>query len=202
MRVSPGYMTASVGNATNSEYSDNTGITITPLINANTKAGNYYVARQTDYSATGSVSYSLKLPTSEGTLTIPQMEGTLSLHGRDSKVHLTDYPLGKVYSLLYSTCEVLTWMEPGTGKTILILYGGPNELHEFAVTGFESGSVANIEGSDITSRMDGPYFLARWSTKPEKQAIEINDLIVYLLGTFMLSPLPPLKHMPIHPGRC
>ncbi|KAG5927035.1 hypothetical protein E4U42_002684 [Claviceps africana] len=181
MKVSPRYLTASVGAASTSQFSDNAGITITPL--TGNKTGGFFIARQTDYTATGTVSYNLKLPTSEGTLTIPQRGGTLSLHGRDSKIHLADYPVGD-YTLLYTTAEVLTWKKNGS-RTVLILYGGPDELHEFAVGGSRSGPAAvdgvHIEGSSISSHADGLSTIVQWKTGPKRQFISIGNLSVYLV---------------------
>jgi hypothetical protein len=61
-----------------------------------------------DYRSQGSVNYKAKLPTSQGNLTVPQLQGHLTLHGRDSKVMVTDYKVGD-FNLLYSSAEVFTW---------------------------------------------------------------------------------------------
>lgn len=184
MKVSPGYITASVGAASTSQFSDNAAITITPLFTGN-NSGGFFIARQTDYTATGSVSYKLKLPTSEGTLTIPQLGGTLSLHGRDSKIHLADYPVGE-YTLLYTTAEVLTWKK-NAGKTVLILYGGPDELHEFVVSkGSSQGDgafgILRVEGSSVSSHAHGSSTIVQWKTGPQRQFIQLGNLTVYLVG--------------------
>ncbi|KAK2608465.1 hypothetical protein QQS21_003035 [Conoideocrella luteorostrata] len=177
MKVSPGYITASVGPASTTLYSNNAGITITPL--TGNKTGNFFIARQTDYAATGTVSYTLKLPTANGTLTIPQRGGTLSLHGRDSKIHLTDYPVGD-YTLLYTTAEVLTWKKYAD-KTVLILYGGPDELHEFAVDTTSGVKVTQVDGSSITSHAQSLSTIVQWKTGPKRQFIQVGDMAIYLL---------------------
>ncbi|KAG6015584.1 hypothetical protein E4U54_003345 [Claviceps lovelessii] len=181
MKVSPGYITASVGVASTSQFSDNAGITITPITGNET--GGFFIARQTDFTATGTVSYTLKLPTSEGTLTIPRLGGALSLHGRDSKIHLTDYPMGE-YTLLYTTAEVLTWKKNGP-KTVLILYGGPDELHEFVVSSssWTRGILESryIEGSNVVSYVDGLSTVVQWKTKPTKQFVQVDNLTIYLV---------------------
>ncbi|KAG6117237.1 hypothetical protein E4U14_007998 [Claviceps sp. LM454 group G7] len=183
MKVSPGYITASVGAASTSQFSDNAAITITPLFTGN-NSGGFFIARQTDYTATGSVSYKLKLPTSEGTLTIPQLGGTLSLHGRDSKIHLADYPVGE-YNLLYTTAEVLTWKK-NAGKTVLILYGGPDELHEFVVSKSSSQKdgvfeIMRAEGSSVSSHAHGSSTIVQWKTGSQRQFIQLGNLTVYLV---------------------
>ncbi|KAG6038466.1 hypothetical protein E4U41_004149 [Claviceps citrina] len=179
MKVSPGYLTASVGAASTSRFSDNAGITITPL--TGNKTGGFFIARQTDYTATGTVSYTLKLPTSTGTLSIPQRGGTLSLHGRDSKIHLTDYPVGD-YTLLYTTAEVLTWKK-NAGRTVLILYGGPDELHEFAVVGGSPAAFqrVHVEGGSVSSHADGLSTIVQWKTGPKRQFVQVGNLAVYLV---------------------
>ncbi|QPG96206.1 hypothetical protein C2857_003537 [Epichloe festucae Fl1] len=179
MKVSPGYITASVGPASTSQYSDNAGITITPL--TGNKTGNFFIARQADYTATGTVSYTLKLPTSNGTLTIPQRGGALSLHGRDSKIHLTDYPVGD-YTLLYTTAEVFTWKK-NAGKTVLILYGGPDELHEFAINTNSpaAAKVMRFQGSSISSHAESLFTIVQWQTGPKRQFVELGDLAIHLL---------------------
>jgi hypothetical protein len=62
---------------------------------------------------------------------IQQLGGGLTLSGRDSKWHVTDYNLGDI-TLLYSTAEIFTWQK-FEQKTVLVVYGGAGELHELAV---------------------------------------------------------------------
>jgi beta-galactosidase len=90
---------------TNSEYTSTGDITITK-VGSNTT--NIWVARQTDFTSFGSTNYKLTLPTSQGQITIPQLNGTLTINGRDSKLHVSDYDVGGV-NMLYSSAEVFTW---------------------------------------------------------------------------------------------
>lgn len=48
------------------------------------------------------------MPTSIGTLTVPLLGGTLSLNGKDSKIHVVDYTAGSTH-IVYSTGEIMTW---------------------------------------------------------------------------------------------
>lgn len=64
--------------------------------------------RHTDYRNRAVTSYKLKVPTSQGDISIPQLAGELSLHGRDSKVHTTDLHVGGA-NVLYSSAEIFTW---------------------------------------------------------------------------------------------
>ncbi|UKZ81132.1 hypothetical protein TrVFT333_008902 [Trichoderma virens FT-333] len=151
MKVSPGYITTTPGNTTQGVYSDNRDIAITPLLAE--ESGNFFVVRHANYSSTASTSYTIKLPTSEGEITIPQQGGSLTLNGRDSKFHVTDYPVGN-YTLLYSTAEIFTW-KAFADKTVLVLYGGADELHEYAVknpfAGTKATKINKIEGGDRNS---------------------------------------------------
>ncbi len=79
------------------------------------------------------ISYSLTVPTSNGTLRIPQQlpGNTISLFGRQSRVIVTDYSFGKSSKLLYSTARILFAGTIGT-RDVILLYGDPNEGAEFA----------------------------------------------------------------------
>ncbi len=102
MKVSPGYITATPSDLTIGKFSSTPGLTITPLVANGT--GSFFVVRHSDYTDLTATSYTLDLPTSSGTIHVPQLNGTLLLNGRDSKVHVTDYPVGN-YTVLYSTAS-------------------------------------------------------------------------------------------------
>ena len=122
-------------------------------------------------------------------LTIPQRGGTLSLYGRDSKIHLTDYPVGD-YKLLYTTAEVFTWKKYAS-RTVLILYAGLNELHEFAVDtpSQQEAKVMRIDGSSILLHEESSSTIVQWKPGPKRQFIQVGDLAIYLLGIVSLSLL-------------
>ncbi|RDA91222.1 hypothetical protein CP533_3404 [Ophiocordyceps camponoti-saundersi (nom. inval.)] len=178
LRVSPGYLVTTPGDATRGVYSANQNITITPLLTQN--AGGFFVVRHTDFANTKSASFTLSLPTSAGTLTIPQSGGVLTLPGRDSKVVVTDYPVGD-YSLLYSSAEVFTWKK-FADKTVLVLYGGgPRETHEFAVHG-DDHQVKEVEGGGVmTNTLAGVAVVVKWKTTTRRQVVKIGDLVIHLL---------------------
>lgn len=188
MKVSPGYLETTTGSATNGVYSDNKDLAITALLSNN--SGSFFVVRHDDYSSISSTNYTIKLPTSQGTITVPQIGGRqLSLNGRDSKIHLTDYSVGD-YSLLYSTGEVFTWKK-FADKTVLILYGGPGEVHEFALKNSNSQSkispkVQKLEGAEgiTTNEKEGAAIVVQWTAAPERQVIQVESLVIYLLGEF------------------
>lgn len=187
MRVSPSYATATPGNLSTSKYTDNEAIAVTPLTTE--KEGSFFVVRHSDFTSTESSSYKLKLPTSAGTLTVPQLGGSLSLNGRDSKIHVTDYAVGED-TILYSTAEVLTWKKFGD-KTVLVLYGGPDELHEVAIKGKSSFKV--VEGSGVKSDNKKNVGVLQWKTSSSRRVVQRGSLFVYLLGTFLFLGISSSK---------
>lgn len=83
LSVSPDYIVATVYNFTNTSYTSTPAITVGPLRTDNT---GFWVIRHTDFRTMASTDYTLTLPTSSGLLSIPQLGGSLTLNGRDSKV--------------------------------------------------------------------------------------------------------------------
>lgn len=126
-RVSPAYLTLQLLSESFGEYTDTKALQTTPLIGNSTS---FYIIRHADFQTFDSTSYKLRVSTSLGNITIPQLGGSLELHGRDSKIHVTDYDIGGL-NLIYSSAEIFTWTRHGS-KRVLILYGGEREFHEFA----------------------------------------------------------------------
>lgn len=148
---------------------------MTPLLGNVT---NFFVVRHAAYNSLESTPYTITVPTSKGDLTLPQLNGTLTLNGRDSKVHVTDYNLGGE-NLLYSTAEIFTWQKYAD-KTVLVVYGGPNEAHELA---FSSGKNATlIEGSGVTITAKDGATIIHWSVTPTRKIAKVGEsLYVYIL---------------------
>jgi hypothetical protein len=179
MKVSPGYlMTTPHDSPTQGVYTDTEAITVTPLLSNST--GHYLVIRHSDYRNTESASYTIKLPTSVGDIKVPQLGGALSLHGRDSKFHVTDYPVGD-YSLLYSTAEIFTWKKFDK-QTVLVVYGGPKELHEIAIEG--EHDIVTLEGDDVVSKQLEDAIVLQYETSSSRRVVQVGDLVLYLLGEF------------------
>ncbi|THC91551.1 hypothetical protein EYZ11_008991 [Aspergillus tanneri] len=177
MKSSPSYLLATPGNLTTGVYTDTAAVAVTPLIGDGT--GSYFVVRHTDYRSQQSVSYRLRLPTSAGTLTVPQLDGTLTLSGRDSKVHVVDYNVSGI-NVLYSTAEVFTWKKFGNTKTLL-LYGGPEEHHELAVSGRSDVKVIEGPQSGIASKQIGKATVIGWDVSSTRRIVQVGDLRVFLL---------------------
>lgn len=165
-----------MGTATIGNYTNSLTIFTTPLF-GNGSATNFYIIRHSDYQLLTPETYKLTVSTSKGNLTIPQLGGSLTLSGRDSKWHVTDYDLGGT-TLLYSTAEILTWKKYST-KTVLFVYGGPGELHELAV--LSKDLAKTIEGSGITTKSASGTTIINWQTSTTRRVVQIGTLFVYIL---------------------
>lgn len=181
-KVSPSYLVATPGNATNATYTNTADLTVTPLLGSNSTASSFFVVRHANYSSPNSVDYKLKVPTSAGDLTIPQLGGSLTLSGRDSKIHVVDYDVAGT-NILYSTAEVFTWKKFGNEK-VLVLYGGPGEHHELAVSGKTSASVVEGSSSGITTKKKGNAVVIGWDVSSTRRIVEVGELKILLLGMY------------------
>lgn len=178
-KVSPSYLVTTPGNATNAIYTNTADLTVTPLLGSNKTAASYFVVRHANYSTRASVDYKLKVPTSVGDLTIPQLGGSLTLSGRDSKIHVVDYDVAGT-KILYSTAEVFTWKKFGDEK-VLVLYGGPDEHHEFAISTKSSASVVEGSSSSINIKKKGNAVVIGWDVSSSRRIVKVGDLKVLLL---------------------
>ena len=176
MKVSPAYLTAEVGVGINGVHASTTDIFTTPLW-GNESSTNFYIVRHADYQKTTPTVYNMHLKTSQGTITVPQLGGTLTLTRRDSKWHVTDYDIGG-QNLLYSTAEIFTWKKFST-KTVLIVYGGPSEQHELALETPSSAKI--IEGKDVTTKSVNGTIILNWKVSSSRRVVQIGNLFVYLL---------------------
>lgn len=174
-RASPSYLLTTPGALSTTAYTDNSNIAVTPLQSNGT--GDFYVVRHSDYQLTASASYKLHLPTSNGTLTVPQTGGSLTLPGRDTKIHVTDYPVGN-HTMHYCTAEIFTWQKTGD-QTILVLYGGLGEFHELAFQ--DSHKMTQIEGNKVQTLASSVNTVISWTVETKRQVVQINDLTIYLL---------------------
>ncbi|KAJ5177637.1 uncharacterized protein N7500_000336 [Penicillium coprophilum] len=178
LKVSPAYLTATPHLGVNGTYGAPSSISVTALLGNGTRT-NFYVVRHADFTSTENTQYTLALSTSIGDINIPQLGGHLTLNGRDSKFHVTDYDVGGI-NLIYSSAEIFTWTR-GSGSTrVLILYGGANETHEFAVPRhLEKPTV--VEGDGIKIKQRRSAWVVQWYVTPARRIIRVGDLQVYLL---------------------
>ncbi|GMG09368.1 unnamed protein product [Aspergillus oryzae] len=180
-KVSPAYLTATPGTGQNGSYTDNPRIAVTPLVGNGTKT-NFYVVRHADFTFTGNARYRMTVSTSIGNVTLPQLHNTtLSLNGRDSKLHVTDYDVGGI-NMIYSSAEVLTWARALGSTRVLVLYGGEDEVHEVAFSRALSEPVI-LDGptSGIIIEQQQAAWVIQWRVTATPRVIQIGDLELHLL---------------------
>ncbi|KAH9919183.1 glycoside hydrolase superfamily [Epithele typhae] len=107
----------------------------------------FYITRQTSSTSTGDITFTLTVPTSNGTLKLPQKTGTIAINGRQSKLIITDYPFGASSSVLYTTASVFFAGAIGA-RDVLFLFGDADQSHELALT--LTGSGASTDDSRVT----------------------------------------------------
>lgn len=177
IKASPAYLTATPGNLTNTSYVSTPDVSTTPIFGNVT---NFYVTRHSDYTSIDATPYTLTVPTSAGNVTIPQLGGTLTLNGRDSKVQVTDYNVGG-HNLLYSSADIYTHGATGE-KKVLLLYGLAGETHEFAFP--STLGKPTIEGDSSTVKVEtvGSTVAVQWDVTEERKVLHYgSNLDVYLL---------------------
>ncbi|OHE96603.1 glycosyl hydrolase family 35 [Colletotrichum orchidophilum] len=175
LKVSPAYLTTTPGNLTVGVYSATPDITVTPLLgNGN---GSFFVVRHSNYSSLATTDYTLRLPTSQGTITIPQSRDLLQLTRRDSKFVVTDYPVGETI-LLYSTAEILTWKH-FKNQTVLVVYSGLGETHEIAIKSTVTPFL--IEGTSVDHNYVNKTLLLAWETSSTRRVVKVDNLVIYIL---------------------
>ncbi|RYP61735.1 hypothetical protein DL770_009725 [Monosporascus sp. CRB-9-2] len=104
--------------------------------------------------------------------------GSLTLYGRDSKIHVVDYDVGGI-NLIYSSAEIYTWKRSGN-KSVLLLYGGERETHEFALSS-ELGK-PSVEGNGVKITQKGSETIVQWTATPSRKVLHYGQsLDVYLL---------------------
>lgn len=178
LKVAPGYLTTQ-RDTNETTWTESSGVVVGARLNRNAADGHFFIARQEDLNSNETVEYTLNMPTSRGMIPVPQLGGKLSLHGRDSKVHVTDFDVGGT-KVLYSTAEIFTWKQFDGYKTLLV-YAGPNELHEVAVEG-GSGHVKMLQGSSLRFETKNGYVVFQYHTTGDRQIVQIDDLQIYFLG--------------------
>jgi hypothetical protein len=189
--VSPAFLEADRHNGS-LNFTDTDAITVAPATTETTK---FYIARHTKYDTIESVPYKLTVNTVDyGDIEIPQLGGSLVLNRRDSKIHLSDYPVGDEH-LIYSSAEVFTWKKYDD-KTVLVLYGGPNEHHEIAVAGKREGDDddgVDVEGDEVNvDRHKDGYTVISWDISDDvkdRKIVRLGNFHIYLLSKSHPAPL-------------
>ncbi|KAM0327577.1 hypothetical protein ACHAQA_005870 [Verticillium albo-atrum] len=175
--VSPAFLAADRFNASLA-FTDNEAVTVTP---ATTNTTRFYISRHTQYDTIETAPYKLTVSTvKHGEIVVPQLGDSLYLTRRDSKIHVSDYPVGD-HSLVYSSAEVFTWKQY-EDKTVLVLYGGPEEHHEIAIEGSGSDGDELLEGSDVKIEEADGYTIVAWDVTTDRKVVRVHEnLYIYLL---------------------
>ncbi|KAF4554747.1 putative glycosyl hydrolases family 35 protein 1 [Elsinoe fawcettii] len=177
LQASPAYLVATPQNfrSINGAFTNNPAIAVTQSTTATTA---FYIVRHTQYNSLANDEYKLTVPTSQGNVTIPQLGGTLVLTRRDSKFHVTDYDVGGT-NLLYSSAEIFTWKKY-EDKTVLVVYGGPNELHEFAIQ--TNSTVETLEGEGLTIENRNGNSIVQFPVSTTRRVLRYGEnFYVYIL---------------------
>lgn len=182
-KVSPAYLTAVAGNASNGSYVSTDQIATTPVFGTDHPT-NFYIVRHADWTSTNTTAYKLMVPTSIGNISVPQLGGQLVLTRRDSKIHVTDYDVGGI-NLIYCTAEILTWARDAAGKRTLILYGGAGELHELAIdltnVTTTSAQKTSNEATVKTQVLGSNSLVIQWKVSEDRQVVKLGDDLEILL---------------------
>ncbi|KAJ6538991.1 glycoside hydrolase family 35 protein [Mycena capillaripes] len=181
--VSPAFLTSRPMNifATQGSFTGNQALKTTQVLDVVGNKTGFYVVRQTDASTTAVQTYTLTLSTSIGTLTIPQIGGSLTLNGKDSKIHVVDYAAGST-TILYSTGEILTWATIDK-RDVILVYGNAGELHEtaFKFSGaVPAATVVSGTGKIQTKVLAGNSLALQYQTTGQT-VVQVGNTLLYIL---------------------
>jgi hypothetical protein len=197
LKVSPAYHTAEPGAAVNGSFAGTAELSVTPVFDTQSDT-KFYVVRHADFTSMSTTNYRLNVFCSLGNVSIPQLAGQLTLNGRDSKIHVTDYDIGGI-ALRYSTADILTWAVAEAGNTTLILYGGIGEVskncssykqvadtikwHEFAVSKSLGQPVLPTNDSTVQLGNVPPVWIIKWQVTATRKIVrfEQGQLQVHLI---------------------
>ncbi|KAI0435132.1 glycoside hydrolase family 35 protein [Xylaria sp. FL1042] len=172
---SPAYLDATPGDLTNTSYVSTPKLTTTPIFGTPTT---FYIVRHSAYESLESTPYTFSVPTSAGNVSIPQLGGTLTLNGRDSKIHVTDYDVGGI-NLIYSSADIYTHGKTGE-KRVLLVYGLEGETHELAFS--SKLGKPTVEGGEAKIQTKGSAVVVQWEVTQNKKILHYgSNLDVYLL---------------------
>ncbi|KDQ12662.1 glycoside hydrolase family 35 protein [Botryobasidium botryosum FD-172 SS1] len=151
------YKTDVVGNSTDGTVSLSDPTVFATLLKNPDSGTRYYITRHTNSSSLENTSFTLKVGTSQGALTLPQANAGIALAGRESKLIMADFKFGASSRGLYTTASVL-FSGQLAGKDTLFLHGDSKQSHEAALL---LSSQSHISSSDTVkvSQIAGGYSL-------------------------------------------
>jgi hypothetical protein len=190
MKVSPAHLTSRPQNpgVNNGSFTGNAALSTTQTLDVVGNKTGFYTVRQADVSSLATVTYMLRVPTGQGNLTLPALGGTLTLTGRDSKIHVVDYAAGN-QTLLYSTGEIFTWATIG-GRLVIVVYGNAGETHETAIKFTGSTPTAKVvSGSNAlkTGVLNGTALAVQYKTTGETVVQVGSSILLYIVGKCCLD---------------
>ncbi|KAI1333569.1 glycoside hydrolase family 35 protein [Xylariaceae sp. FL0016] len=182
LQSSPGYLTATPGTNSTTLYSDSSDIIVLPLFaNETDFSSSFFIVRHTNYSSLASTQYRVTLPTSQGDVTVPQTNQSLTLFGRDSKMMVADYDVQGTL-LLYSTADIFTHQKSGN-KTVLVLYANAGEYNEFTIKG-SRGSITEVEkGASYTvaGGNSSEFVTVGWTASAQRSVVQVGNISIFML---------------------
>ncbi len=152
--------------------------------------GSFFVTRKTAYRDAKPVQYTLNLPISKGTLAIPKLGGSLTMPGRDTRIHVTDYPIGES-TLVYCTAEIFTWQKYPE-RTVVVVYGSAGETHELLLKRGAKGPAKITTSDDVKTKTDRDLLYAQWKVDGvhKDQYILAGDIYIILACKSPPTPFP------------
>ncbi|RDX44153.1 hypothetical protein OH76DRAFT_1487358 [Lentinus brumalis] len=150
------------------------------LLNNPDTGTNFLIARQANSTSTANTTFSVQVPTSKGTLTLPQTTGSIALNGRQSKLIITDYPFGAHGSVLFTTASVFFAGTIGS-RDVLFLFGDADQSHEFATTLTGTGTRASSSRVHFTKSTAGSGITTLSITPGSKGLITLWDSTTQLV---------------------
>lgn len=154
-------------------YATDAAILTHELRNPDTRAA-FYVTIHTSSPSNDSTPFKLHVGTSLGSLTIPQGNGSIVLDGRQSKIIVTDFPVG-TEKLIYSTAEVFT-ASTQDYKPLVALWLPAGETGEFYLTGVNSSSLLKNDGCSgysLTTTSSG--VIVSWTQQTGSCVLKFNN---------------------------
>jgi len=177
LQTSPSYLVATPANSTTSTYTSSTNINVTPLFGKSDEPCNMYVGRKSNVTSVEATTYTLTVPFGSGEITIPPLGGELTMPGRDTRIHVTQYPLGDLpATLAYSTAEIFTWGS-SDHHGVVTLYAGIGETHEYALPE-HLGRPQQSEGSHKFTKISlvNGQWVVQWRVTSARQVVCFSNI--------------------------
>ena len=177
LQTSPSYLVATPANSTTSTYTSSTNINVTPLFGKSDEPCNMYVGRKSNVTSVEATTYTLTVPFGSGEITIPPLGGELTMPGRDTRIHVTQYPLGDLpATLAYSTAEIFTWGS-SDHHGVVTLYAGIGETHEYAFPE-HLGRPQQSEGSHKFTKISlvNGQWVVQWRVTSARQVVCFSNI--------------------------